>query len=242
MGTGRRPDRASCQGEFRIDMNDQLIKLQVGDLIQVQLFSTEPSEPRHIVRVLGFQPGVSLLIHTPRVKGNSLLLREGQLMTIRLLTGNTVYGFESRVLRVCLSPFPYLHVAYPKEFQSTVVRKAQRARTSIIASVENADRVGDNLEPFSAIIADLSTAGAMLSATTRMGEAGDSLMVRVKVVVGGIEKYLSLAAVIRGVRERAGEDGAPRHCHGIEFQMLEPGDQLVLHGYVYEQIALGNGI
>jgi c-di-GMP-binding flagellar brake protein YcgR len=223
-------------------MTDQLLKLQVGDSVQVQLFTTEPNETRYIVRVLGFQPGVSLLIHTPRAKGNALLLREGQLMTVRLLTGNTVYGFESRILRVCLSPFPYLHVAYPKEFESLVVRKAQRARTTIIASVENADRPGDNKEPFPAIIADLSTAGAMLSASMRMGEPGDSIMIRAKFVVGGIEKYLSVAAVIRGVREREGEDGGTRYHHGVEFQMLEPDEQLVLHGYVYEQIALGKAI
>lgn len=223
-------------------MNDQLLKLQVGDSVQVQLFTAEPNETRYIVRVLGFQPGVSLLIHTPRAKGNALLLREGQLMTVRLLTGNTVYGFESRILRVCLSPFPYLHVAYPKEFESLVVRKAQRARTSIIASVENADRPSDSKEPYPAIIADLSTAGAMLSASMRMGEVGDSIMIRAKFVVGGIEKYLSVAAVIRGVREREGEDGGIRHHHGVEFQILEPDDQLVLHGYVYEQIALGKAI
>ncbi|MCK7583311.1 MAG: flagellar brake protein [Chromatiales bacterium] len=123
-------------------------------------------------------------------------------MTVRLLTGNTVYGFESRILRVCLSPFPYLHVAYPREFQSMVVRKAQRARTSIIASVENADRVSDNKEPFSAVIGDLSIAGAMPSAATPMGEVGDPLMIHAKFIVSGIERYLSIAAVIRGVRER----------------------------------------
>jgi c-di-GMP-binding flagellar brake protein YcgR len=223
-------------------MTDQLLKLQVGDSVQVQLFTAEPSETRYIVRVLGFQPGVSLLIHTPRAKGNALLLREGQLMTVRLLTGNTVYGFESRILRVCLSPFPYLHVAYPKEFESLVVRKAQRARTSIIASVDNADRPSDSKEPYPAIIADLSTAGAMLSASMRIGEVGDSIMIRAKFVVGGIEKYVLVAAVIRGVREREGEDGGTRYHHGVEFQMLEPDDQLVLHGYVYEQIALGKAI
>lgn len=223
-------------------MTDQQFKLQVGDAVQVQLFSAEPNEARYIVRVLGFQAGASLLIHTPRVKGNPLLLREGQPMTVRLLTGNTVYGFESRILRVCLSPFPYLHVAYPREFQSTVVRKAQRARTNIIASVENADRPSENREPYSTVIVDLSTAGAMLSAPTVMGEVGDSVMINAKIFVGGLERYLSIAAAIRGVRERAGEDGAVRQYHGVEFQMVEPEDQLVLHGYVYEQIALGNGI
>jgi c-di-GMP-binding flagellar brake protein YcgR len=223
-------------------MSDQLLQLKIGDAIQVQLASDQ-NDTRHMVRVIGAQPGVSLLIATPRVHGSTLLLREGQLMTIRLLTGNAVYGFETRVLRVCTSPFPYLHVAYPKEFASTVVRKAQRASTHVIASVENADRGGAGEEPFSVVIGDLSVAGASLLAPAAIGAVGDSLMIRTRLTVGGIEKYLSLSAVIRGVRVRD-EPGAEavRYRHGVEFQMLGPDDQLVLHGYVYEQIALGKAI
>jgi len=29
------------------------------------------------------------------------------------------------------------------------------------------------------------------------------------------------------------------YLHGVEFQLLDPDDQLVLHGFVYEQIATG---
>ena len=223
-------------------MSDQLLQLKVGDAIQVQLMA-EQNETRYMVRVIGYQPGVSLLIGTPRANGNILLMREGQLMTVRLLTGNAVYGFESRVLRACSSPFPYLHVAYPKEFASTVVRKAQRASTHVIASVENPERSGGTKEPVPVVIGDLSVAGASLLAPAPFGEVGDVIMIRTKLTVGGIERYLSLAAMIRGVRvrEEAGSDSA-RYRHGVEFQLLGPDDQLVLHGYVYEQIALGKAI
>lgn len=223
-------------------MSDQLLQLKVGDVIQVQL-STEQGDARSMARVIGYLPGVSLLIGMPRSNGNTLRVREGQLLTLRLLTGNTVYGFESSVLRVCNLPFPYLHVVYPKEFASAVVRKAQRASTNIIASVDNPDQAGDAKEPVPVVISDLSVAGASLLASQPVGEVGNAIMIRTKLVVGGIERYLSLAAMIRGIRphdEQGGERA--RYRNGVEFQMLEPDDQLVLHGYVYEQIALGKAI
>ena len=223
-------------------MSDQLLQLKVGDVIQVQLMATQ-NEARSMARVIGYLPGVSLLIGTPRNNGSTMQIREGQPLTLRLLTGNTVYGFESRVLRVCNLPFAYLHVAYPKEFASVVVRKAQRASTNIIASVDNTDRAGDTKEPASVVISDLSVAGASLLAPQPVGQVGDAILIRTKLQVGGMERYLALAAIIRGIRpqEEQGANGM-RHRHGIEFQMLDPDDQLVLHGYVYEQIALGKAI
>lgn len=223
-------------------MSDQLLQLKVGDVIQVQL-SAEQSDARSMARVIGYQPGTSLLIGTPRSNGSTLRVREGQLLTLRLLTGNTVYGFESSVLRVCNLPFPYLHVAYPREFASAVVRKAQRASTNVIASVDNPDQANSTKEPFSVVISDLSVAGASLEAPQPVGSVGDVIMLRTKLAAGGTERYLSLAGVIRGVRahEEPGGDSA-RYRHGVEFQMLAPDDQLVLHGFVYEQIALGKAI
>ncbi len=224
-------------------MADEIIKLKTGDNIQVQLFADQ-SETRYMVKVIGYEQGISLLVSTPRAKGKPLLLREAQLMTVRLLTGNTVYGFESQILRACLSPFPYLHLSYPREFESMVVRKAQRASASIIASVENNNRVTESSEPFSAKISDLSIAGAMLDASVRMGEVGDAIMIRAKVMVAGLERYLALAASVRAVRVREATEagGKTLYQHGVEFQLLDPDDQLVLHGFVYEQIATGKAI
>lgn len=224
-------------------MSDQLLQLKVGDVIQVQLSADEQSDARSMARVIGYLPGVSLLIGAPRANGSTLRMREGQPLTLRLLTGNTVYGFASSVLRVCNLPFPYLHVAYPKEFASAVVRKAQRASTSVIASVDNPDQADGAKEPYPVVISDLSVAGASLLSPQQVGQVGDVIMVRTKLAAGGVERYLSLAGVIRGVRphEEPGGDGT-RFRHGVEFQMLAPEDQLVLHGFVYEQIALGKAI
>jgi hypothetical protein len=124
------------------------------------------------------------------------------LVTVRLLAGNTVYGFASQILRICRLPFPCLHLSYPRTFESMVVRKAQCASANVIASVENSHRAIESSEPFSAKISDLSVASAMLEASTPMGAVADAIMIRAKVQVAGLEKYLALAAVVRAVRTR----------------------------------------
>ena len=221
-------------------MTDEILKLNTGNNIQVQLLADQ-NDTRYMVRVIGYEPNVSLLVSTPRANGLPAIVRDGQTVTVRLLTGNTVYGFESQILRICRLPFPYLHLSFPRTFESMVVRKAQRASANVIASVENSNRVTDVSEPFSAKISDLSIAGAMLEAPLPMGEVGDALMIRAKVQVAGMEKYLALAAIVRAVRvrEATAPGGKMLYLHGVEFQLLDPDDQLVLHGFVYEQIATG---
>ena len=49
-------------------MSDQLLQLKVGDAIQVQL-PADQGEVRAMVRVIGYLPGVSFLIGTPRANG-----------------------------------------------------------------------------------------------------------------------------------------------------------------------------
>jgi len=140
-------------------------------------------------------------------------------------------------------PSPGLHLAYPKKFASAFVRKAQRASANVLASVDAPEREGGTKEPTSAVISDLSVAGASLEAPQAVGQVGDVIVIRATVTAGGIERGLSLTSVIRAIRpyEEQGNDN-PRYRNGIEFQMLEPDDQLVLHGFVYEQIALGKAI
>ena len=215
-------------------MAKQEFKLQPGDALQLTLFG---DSTRHFVKVIGYLPGQSLLISTPRVKGQAMLLHEGQLVTVRLLSGGTVYAFKTQILRASLTPYPHLHLVYPKEFESTVVRKAQRTSAHLIASVENTH--SDQSQPLLAIIANMSTAGAMLESECPLGKAGDNIVINVNLMVGNIERYVSVGASIRNVREKAG-DPPPVVQHGVELQLLSSEEQLVLHGFIYEQIANGS--
>jgi c-di-GMP-binding flagellar brake protein YcgR len=216
-------------------MADGNFKIQPEDVLQLQFFG---DEARHLVRVIGYAVGQSVLVTTPRVKGAPMLLREGQPVTVRLMSGNTVYAFETQIVKAYMVPFPYVHLGYPKEFESMVVRKAQRATVHIIVAVENTQHSGPDHAKHPAIIADLSTSGALMESKEVLGKAGEAIVISTKLAVASIEKYVEIPALIRNIREKKVGDRLV-YQHGVEFQLLQPDHQLVLHGFVYEQIAQG---
>jgi c-di-GMP-binding flagellar brake protein YcgR len=220
-------------------MSNPDFKISPGDVVQMQLANND--ESRYFVKVIGYLPGQSLLVTTPTLKGVPMALREGQFVTVRLLSKNTVYAFESSVVKVTIVPYPYLHLNYPSSIESQVVRNAQRAVANIICSVENPNIRVENQQGLPAIIANLSSTGALLESRRAIGTVGENVVVNVKLTVAKIEKYLSIAAVIRNVREKPHSETRILQ-HGVEFQLLSAEDQLLLHGFVYEQIALGKAI
>lgn len=220
-------------------MSNPDIKISPGDIVQMQMANYE--ESRYFVKVIGFLAGHTLLVTTPATKGAPMAIREGQQVTVRLLSKNTVYGFESYVVKVTLVPYAYLHLKFPETMESQVVRNAQRAATQIIASIENPNIPETAQKGLPAIIANLSTTGASLESPKNLGKMGENIVIHSKFTVAKIDKYLALAGVIRNVRDKPHSE-TPMLQYGVEFQLLTPEDQLVLHGYVYEQIAIGKAI
>ncbi len=223
-------------------MAEPEIRLQVGDAVQIQLFSDQ-NNTRYLVKVIGYVPGLSLIVHTPRARGNPLLLRESQLLLLRLLSGNMVYAFETDILRVCTRPYPYLHLAYPRDFEQATIRKAYRASVQVFASLANDTLASGPQGRVPGVIIDLSVAGALIRVDQACGEIGDNLTVSVKLLVAGSEKYIHIPAVIRRIRSEQHPDkpGQRVYCHGVEFILVESEEQLVLHGFVFEQLAMQRG-
>ena len=216
-------------------MSDIDLRLQSGDTLQLQ-FLADKTAQRYYAQVIGHLRSQSLVITTPRKEGKVLLVREGQPLVIRMLSGNSIYAFNTSVIRSNTKPYPYLHLAYPKEFETIVVRSAHRARTELVASVQTNGRE-ESSAPVSAMIIDISTTGALLRASEPIGDQGNLVSIATSVTVGSVQHYLTLSGIIRRVTKEANEVGdAPHYCVGVEFQLLEPQDSIVLHGYVYERL------
>lgn len=210
------------------------LELQIGDSLQLQ-FVADENKRRHYSKVIGFLKGQSVLITTPRIDGNIMLVRENQLVIVRMLTGNSVVGFNTSVLRACLKPYAYLHLAYPKEMEHITVRKAQRVSTKLIASVETYQE-NNSRTSIPIIIEDISTTGSMISAETSLGETGEFVTISARISVGNVREYINIPAIIRNVRKFTTEEGTTKYSYGMEFQLLEQHEHFVLHGYVYEQL------
>ncbi len=218
-------------------MESTELKLQVGEILQLQPRNDEAGR-RMQVRVIGYLPGQSLIVTTPRSKGNVVIMREGQPFVGRMLVGNRIVGFATRVLRSCARPYPYLHLAYPEKLEQIVVRQAQRVQVRQFVSVGNENPAFTPQEHHRAHAVDISTSGALVVANEALGEVGDRLLLTCAVKIGGTKKLLRIPSWLRNVHadnadKLAGED---RYYHGIEFDVQDEQDVLALHGFVYEQI------
>lgn len=210
------------------------LRLNVKDALQLQFYpvTAENSDTRYYVRVIGYSEGRSILTTCPTVNDKLVYLKEGQRFAVRLLSGNSVQGFTTSIIKHTNTPYPYMHLSYPRELESIVVRNAQRISTRIIASVQNQEEGKSSVNTKSAIISDISTTGAQVTSTTGIGDVGDMITINTKMSVGDVNEYINLSAVIR----RCLNANEGTFNYGVEFQLMEEHDKLIINGYVYEQI------
>ena len=217
-------------------MNYSDLKIHVGDPLQLQPRDGDDARRMH-VKVIGYLPGGSLLVTTPKVKDKVMIIREGQPFVVRTMVGNRIVGFTTTVLRSCARPYPYLHLAYPEEMEQITVRKAQRVPVKLFASLKNDNPAFKAEKPHPASIVDISTSGALLLSGRQLGEVGDEVTLNCAFKVAGVEKLLTIASLIRNVHVEHSDDfGQDTYFHGLEFNLKDKQDALALHGFVYEQI------
>lgn len=211
--------------------NDIQLELQIGDSLQLQ-FVTDEQKRRHYSKVIGYLPEQSVLITTPRLEGNTMLIRQSQIVIVRMMTGNQVYGFTTQILQANLRPYPYLHLAYPQEMEHIVVRKAERISIKLIGSAEIETATDEIPANCPILILNISTSGAMIQAKQPLGKVGDVITLSSKIEVGGKEEYINIPCIIRNINHI--DDSA--YKHGLEYQLLERSEHFIIYGYVYEQM------
>ena len=195
------------------------LKLHVGEPLQLQPRDGEGSRRVH-VKVIGYLPGHSLIVTTPRIKNKVMIMREGQPFVARVMIGNRIVGFATTVLRSCAVPYPYLHLSYPEEMEQITVRKAQRVRVKLFASLKNSNPQFQAEKPQPVTVIDISTSGAQVVASEAVGEVGDQVQLNCLVKVGKAEKLLALPALLRNVHLED-EHGAENYSHGLEFELSD---------------------
>ncbi len=214
-------------------IEDQL-KLQPGDAIQLQF--SDDNKKRFYVKLIGYLPGHSVIVTTPRVDGKITIIKQNQHFVVRLLSGNTVCGFSAKLIHSSARPYPYLHISYPDELETTIVRKSQRLTINWIVIVQNEEPEKAFYIPETATIIDISTGGAFIKSDRSLGEKGDLLTLTTKLIVGDIEHTLTLPSIIRRAEQPDDVSKEHRYSYGLEFLLAEETDKLILHGFVYEQI------
>jgi len=225
-----------------MDENKTEFKVKLGDLVQMQ-FIPEDGRERLNAKVIGHSPNRSLIISAPKAGGTFPLLRENQLFVIRMLQGNKIYGFESEVLKYYNTPYPHIHLSHPTDVECITVRSSRRVSDQHVVSI-HLESANENDKPISGTMVNSSVTGTLLQTESELAELNDTLEISVELTVSGIKKYIRVTGIIRNVStpeerkrefgENEADDGTFRY--GIEFIDIDEDDQLVLHGYVYEQI------
>lgn len=221
-------------------MSQHNVRFQVGSTLQLQPLTGDGSL-RHAVRVVGSLPGASLIVTAPLINGKVALIRDNARFTVRQLRGHRVEGFVATVLQCAAKPFPHLHLSYPKEIESVVVRNAQRASCQLPTIVHNATRVEGDSEPKDATMVDLSISGARIASHVAMGEVGEMLRLSFPLRVAGVEETIALVSDIRNHTERHGEEAeVGRHLYGVQFRSANRYQLVLMHAFVLEHLLSGD--
>src|SRR4029079_10643969 len=102
--------------------------------LQLELV-TGNARSHYYTTLIGYVPGHSVLIRTPLVQNLPVPVPEGAVVLVRHFSGRHAFTLESRVERVCRSPYPYIHLAYPAQVQQTLIRGALRVSVALPGTV-----------------------------------------------------------------------------------------------------------
>ena len=211
--------------ELVLDLDDA--KWVVGETIYMQ--AVDNPSVRYTVRLIGYAKNKTVIVTAPMLEGKFEFIRDGQAFVVRAFSGKKAFAFLASAVKSVHTPYPYLHLSYPKEVRCTVVRRGIRAQVKIIASVTlgNPERTG------AATLLDLSTGGTSGNIKTQLGRKGDEGYVKFKLHVAEVDEYMSLKAVLRSVAPAENGEG---FRHGFEFVDTTVRDRLVLTAYVHQTL------
>ncbi len=208
--------------------------------MQLQYAPPSENQDRYAVKLIGYLPKESLVITTPRKQGKAILAREGQMFTVRVLQGSNIFGFVAKVLQTSSKPYPHLHLAYPEEVESAVVRNAPRVHTSLQSVCRNTKNPDDSKHVSRAKVIDLSRTGARLSGEMPLGEVGETLQLQLAINSCDGDDVLQLLGIIRSVREVETPAGGTHYIQGLEFSGLNRFQQVLLCAFVLGQMVHEN--
>ena len=138
------------------------MKLQIGERLELDFIGQVGHKP-YFSRLIGYLYDQGLIVQTPLINGLPVTLRNDEPVLVRVFSGTQAFAFTSTVVRICVSPFFYLHLSFPPVVQGAEIRKTLRVKVNLAARLTQGSNVKLSL-PIEAVVADLSIAGILLDA------------------------------------------------------------------------------
>ena len=88
----------------------------------------------------------------------------------------------------------------------------------------------------------MSTSGALLIARKPLAENGQGILVTLDCDVADSVDKVTLLAIVRNIRPERGEKVGQRGFHhGVELRLIDRAQSVLVHAFVYQRIARGQG-
>jgi c-di-GMP-binding flagellar brake protein YcgR len=215
----------------------QAMNLQVESRLQL-LMHRGLTPVQHFSTLIGYMKDEYLLIKMPVENGAPLLLREGELLTIRVFSGMTVCSFDATVMRAFFHPFFYAHLTFPKVIQGASLRGAMRIKVNMPAEVKT---TGSDGTPSNAPVSlgNLSVTGALVESDKPLGEKGDVLHLSFAITTqfDDHEVRVEVRATIQNAQHKPSAGGQPeKFIYGVQFDELDATHKIMLQNLIYQAL------
>lgn len=208
-------------------------KLIPGTRIKLE-FDNRKDE-RYTAYIIGHSIGQSITITAPTSLDNKVvLIRQDQAVTVRYFVDTVACGFESTVIKVCNTPYPYLHLVYPNDIRCDELRKEKRVSTRLNATWSG--RFENKTIRGRGEILDLSVHGLSLSSSDKLGQITDKIDIMATLPVGKVERLFTTSAIIRSVREIEQSEDSTSYLYGMEFNHVLEDDYILISAYVNSEL------
>jgi len=190
--------------------------LAIGTILHLQPVD-QGTEHSFDVTLIGYTPGESLVVSQPLNNAAAVKLIAGAPYQARIISGDSVYAFETEILRVCEQPYQYMHLHFPAGIQGITLRRAQRLslkEPSLMLSMQ------DGRTTFPVTMQDISPLGACLIAEQALGEIDDFFCIDVQ--HKSVTDPISFPCTIRHVKHITRPGNKSAYHYGVEFSKLDP--------------------
>jgi c-di-GMP-binding flagellar brake protein YcgR len=219
------------------DFEFEAMNLQVGG--RIQFITHRTIKPiQHFSTVIGYVKDEYLIVKIPMENGASIVLNEGDKLTIRVFSGVTVCSFSCSVLRIFGRPLNYVHLSFPDTIQGTSLRTAMRVKVDIPAQLSYRD-----VAAVPVFIVNLSVSGALIEAPSMLtpDDEGVALSFTLLVQPNKHQMRVNTRARIQNVSVGKPSNGhaadvAEIYTYGVQFIDLEPTHYTLLQNLTYEAL------
>lgn len=188
---------------------------------------------------VGCIPDKCILLTLPRTTDGKLSssgrLKTGESVSVKVPTSNGLATFSCKVLGIAPTPFPIVHLSYPKSLSFNNVRKDPRVDISVPLEMTFASGVKSN-----GAFSDISVSGGRVLVEHAGADVGETVGLAFDLSVAGLTRPMHMSANIRSCFDVPGNVAATargERVYGLEFQGLDELQGLIVSAFINGEMA-----